>query len=98
MKNLTLRDAKKCNLILNCLVRSINKMPYHLKDLAVETKMSEELVKKRLVMMRQIQPAWFEWMYKESAVLLYRHYRDPVTLFMVRGGYVAMAAKMNLTR
>lgn len=95
---MNLRDAKKCNLILNCLVRSINKMPFHLKDLAMETKMSEDLVRKRLEMMRKIQPAWFEWMYRESAVLLYKHYRDPVTLFMVRGGYVSMSEKMNLTR
>lgn len=86
-------EAKRCNEILNYLLQSVNKMPVELSALATEMELTELTVRKRLLLMCEKHPGWFQWMYRDSAILLYRHYRDPVKYFLQRGGYLKMIAK-----
>ncbi|PZF73095.1 hypothetical protein [Taibaiella soli] len=81
-------DAKRCNEILGYLVQSVNKMPVELSVLAAEMKLKEPTIRKHLEAMCEQHPAWYQWMYRESAILLYRHYRDSVNFFLQRGGYL----------
>lgn len=86
-------EAKRCNEILGHLVQSINKMPVELSALAIKMDLTEQTIRKRISAMCELHPGWYQWMYRDSAILLYKHYRDPVNFFLQRGGYLKLTEK-----